>query len=187
MKILSIQEAQIVIDNVKSDIERGLKAGSYTSKKTGNTYSSGLEVIFNRIIDEAIEEYGVIATGSALEDARKGFDFTNPALYYPTRDEDLSDYQDEMAARFEVTFKDFLSAVLDELERDEEDNPELSEDEAEEYNRLRRQWQNRKSYYHSKGIELFELPELVHRGIRTELDRINLDNYIDLVNDFLAR
>lgn len=183
-RLLSPSEAQLVIDNVLSDIARGTVLGSYTSKKTGkiNTSSSGLEDYFIDRISSLVDIHGKDIVGTALEGVRVEIDFSDPTLYYPTKDGEMQDWQEEQRQKFKTLMDKFISEVERELEGedyddnqpdydpDSEDDRDLTDEENEEYKRLRKNYSNKKYRQKKKGNFLDELPDFIRVGERTLKD-----------------
>lgn len=183
-KIYDLQTAEMVIDNVKTDILQGLEAGARKGK-TGRYYSSGVSGEFNDIIDGFLKEYDKRVVGTALDIVRSHFDFTNPALYYPAREGTEAEIeQGEEVQRFENMLEKFIQRVQRDLEEEAQDpynsDNELTDEEIREYNRLRKNIQNRLSYYKMKGIhDLPELPALEELGHRSRRDIFNILDYLE--------
>ena len=180
MKLLSQAEGEVIVDNTLDLIHKGYLAGR-SKKKDGSYSSSGLEVLFTDKIKDAVNKYGYDVVGTVLFNMEGLLNFDNPHYYYPARDgSDKEDLQKEAQDRFEYNFSYYLDIILSKLG---DEDRELTEEESYEYNRMRKNAKNRKSYYKQKGILTEELPMLKQIGKRFLSDLTNLLEWIEWTNN----
>lgn len=195
IRILNASEALQIIENIKFLIDEHLSlvGSEYTfqgrrkKQRKGQYKSSGLGEYYKSEIDHLISTYDEVIVGSALESVWEEFDFAKLLVLTESefRDPEIQDKVVEQRDEFDSLLQRYLDEVIDELERieaedeeeDEDENRELTDEEAEEYNRLRRRWQQKKR----RGYTDVELPSIITRGVRTLEDFRNLEQYIERI------